>query len=475
MEVSNFLEKIEKAEGTEEKRYAIEDLIDSEQVDERVIDTLADYLKIDDSGLRDVCSRFFKYIDDDHKVYATKKIAELILETEITARNLAGDILISYGYTAVEHLLPYTGHHDMDVRKFALDIVGLNGTEAELDYIYQLIDDPDTNVRMSVFEAVGNICERLDPEDENELVYFRRTTDFLIENFAKEEDNQVFIVEALAKMGLPESEDFLIEILNKEEDFFLQIACIDALGLKCMRYDICEQLLEVIGNFNELVQPVILKTINAIAFRLGTPVELPHELRYIAHNALEDDNEDVKMSGIISLGKHVLPADVPYLANIYDSLEFEAQSYVIELLLVHSSDEVIDYFLNEYLQTAIVSSLINKDLDLLNVIIALSGEIDADRRKKIFDRIIEIAVVHAKGSSVEVVEYISEYDRETAINKLRCMINAGCSEDIAEVLELVLQLQLTELAEDTQKLAECGDDIILDKLGRINEMTTNGK
>ncbi len=467
LQVTDLVKRIEEADEINEKRNSIQDLIDLGNTNDEVVGAICEYLKVDDRGMRDVCSRFFLNIDEEHRDLAASHVVKLIELTDITLRNIAGDILLNYGYTAIPHLIPYLQCHDMDVRKFALDIIGIDGGENELDFIYPMISDKDKNVRMSVFEAIGNICTKL-PEDEDYYLAHRvEATEFMIEHYAEEEENRVFIIESLAKMGLQEAEDFLLRVISDEEDFFLQIAAIDALALKCERIEICDNLLMRIAEFDELVQPVVLKTVNAIAFRVGEHIPLDDSYRFIAHNAIRDEDEDIRMAGIISLGDEIQNDDVCLLAQVYDQLNQDVQGYILERIIINSPCNVISHFLNEYFQQSVSSSIVNREIEMLSIITNFAGEMPDDRLEKIIHHIVELVIKIVKDGENDIIEFLLVYCRDMVLDKLRQMISESSGEMLAEILDLILHFELVELQDSLPTTDSISDEVIIDKINII--------
>jgi len=381
METNDLVKKIKDAESIEDKRIAIEELIELGHPTEPVIEILCEYMKVEDRRLRDVCSRFFHHLEED-----------------------------------------------------------------------------------------GNIVSKMPEEDDYYLGFRVEATEFMRKYYAKEEDNKVFIIEALAKMGIPEAENFLLETLSNEDDFFLQIACIDALALKSKRVDVCYQLLGDIAGYDEIVQPIILKTVNAISFRLGEVIPLDEAYRYIAHNAMLDSDGDIKTSGIISLGEKYIKDDIPFITKALISVSGVCvmQDYIMERLLLNSDIDVLTSAIDAYMLEAMNISL-SKDLELIHAINEFSEDMERQKIMIIYNQIIDFVIHKAKGSSIDTIELIISYEREILVNQFTEMIRDENNENLIEVLDVIIQLQISELYGPVTELEGITEETIVEKINQIKE------
>lgn len=77
------------------------------------------------------------------------------------ARNSAIEALVHIGAEAVDALLKALKTHDVDVRKFVVDILGDMKDPRAAPRLISVLDDPDENIRVATAEALGKIKDRM--------------------------------------------------------------------------------------------------------------------------------------------------------------------------------------------------------------------------------------------------------------------------------------------------------------------------
>lgn len=442
----DFKEKIKQVQDTEElgqRRELIQELLDDNVINNDIIDILCINLKFDDHGLRDICSLGLTQLSEDFQCYAAAQVVKYIETRDIVIRNLAGDLLIKYGNCGVSSLVPYLSDDDFDIRKYALDIIGLNDGTEHLDMIYQMLDDPDTNVRASAAEAIGNICFKLEDDDENTII----ASETLIEYYENDEEDKIYIIDALAKIARPENESFIIDKMTTEEDVFIQFSCIEALSLNGQSKELCYKLLEELPNNTKMIQPVILKTINAIAFRIEENIELPMDLRYIAHNAILDDDQDIQAAGLLALGDIILPEDIQIILQQLNAFDYETKAFVVQLILFNTDNETMQLFIEQFMQSD-DSSQINIALDILTISAEFFSEISEEKRQIIFITMLKYAIINFKGYSIDIIDFLLNNDRELTIAVLTQLLDEFSNTfDIIELLDSIQKLSIIEFKE----------------------------
>ncbi|MBI5464515.1 MAG: HEAT repeat domain-containing protein [Ignavibacteriales bacterium] len=170
-------------------------------------------------GVRDVASRSLLTIGG---VRVASGIVEYIADTNIVTRNLASELLVQLGDAAVQALQPYLHDKDRDIRKFAVDILGLIGNPSTVDNIISLLRDGDENVAISAIEALGNIKSRAAIGALKDVFSF---TGF----------SGASVAEAFGKIGDEESAEYLLVLFSRastmpEADPLVRFALIEALA-----------------------------------------------------------------------------------------------------------------------------------------------------------------------------------------------------------------------------------------------------
>jgi HEAT repeat protein len=175
------------------RRHAAEELAASDGYSS--IAGLTAALRDENKGVREAAQRSLLSLGSEQ---VARSVVDYIAETNIVTRNIASDILVQMGPLSVKALLPLLYESDRDVRKFAVDILGLIGDSASVSRIIPLLDDPDDNVVFSVAEALGNIRseEAVQP---------------LCTAYENHADAKSVAAEALGKIGGQEAAKFLLK------------------------------------------------------------------------------------------------------------------------------------------------------------------------------------------------------------------------------------------------------------------------
>ncbi len=190
-----------------------------------IVDKLIELLKDEDIGVRDavvsaILSIFGEFENSRRRI--VEGVCELLCCEDIGLKNLSAEILVKIGKDAVDELVKLANHNDKDVRKMAIDTLGLIKESSVVPFLKEKLNDPDPNVVVSAVEALGNIG------DEGVI-------DVLIDSFSKFEFAQIPIVEAVGKIGEKSQNkdvifDFLIEVFESADDPILKSAVIESLG-----------------------------------------------------------------------------------------------------------------------------------------------------------------------------------------------------------------------------------------------------
>lgn len=406
MIMENYKNIVEMSINTDEIIDAINNLISQHEFDEKLIPIYVKYLNSDNMGLRDASYRILINYPEQLKSKVAENVAPMIETRAIIFRNLAGDILLKLGLPSVKHLVKYLKVEDFDVRKFACDIIGLVDDGKMLDTVMQLYDDSDTNVVLSSIEAVGNIFYNNQTNVDKQHI-----TASLIELF--ETNNEVLkpqITETLGKIGGKDAENFLLNILRYEQDFFVKIAAIDSLAIVGSDIEICNMLLSEINEYPFDIQTVVLKTAIAIGYRIESLPELPPEGRDIARRALIDSDTDISSAGLVALGSSYFKEDIKNLIIFYEKADYDTQQYIQYNLFENSGIEVVSEFLNQVFDCHINQDTATINLDLISTLQSIWGNITQERKPFILKVVCKLILNSDCINNNELIELLAKFN-----------------------------------------------------------------
>lgn len=180
---------------------------------------LAAALRDAHQGVRDAAMRSLLAVGGEE---TARLVASYITDTNIVTRNLAGSILTQLGPSSVPAILPYLKDPDHDVRKFAVDILGIIRQHNTVDAIIPLLDDEDANVVVSAAEALGNIGNP-------------KALPSLLETFSAHEYARTVVLEAIGKIHDPSvlpfvERTFAQAVQEANTDPLLLFTLVEALG-----------------------------------------------------------------------------------------------------------------------------------------------------------------------------------------------------------------------------------------------------
>lgn len=149
--------------------------------------------------------------------FVSKELVPLLGSERIEIRNIVADILTRFGDAAVEDLIDALKHGNEDVRKFAADILGLNGSLLAVKGLCKSsFEDEVDNVSSAAVMALGKIGS----PDALETLYKVVTEKVDVRGEA---------IEAIGLIGDEKSAEFLESQLGHGTTL-IQYAVIDALG-----------------------------------------------------------------------------------------------------------------------------------------------------------------------------------------------------------------------------------------------------
>lgn len=372
MVFEDLIDKFQNDPLPEVRRRAADDLIANNMINEISIKAFANGLLDNDIGIRDVCQRALLDTPEEFKALSAIAVAPYINMREIELRNLAGEILTKLGAPSVSILLPYLKSNDFDVRKFACDILGLIADEGIVSYVTPLLSDHDKNVQLSAVETLGNL------RAESAL-------DALIMVYENFDEIKPAVIESIGKIGGDNSESYLLEQLDNESDIFLQTTIIDALSFNAKSIDISYKLLAKMPRSNIEMQKIMLMTAFAISFRLEEKLLMPDDLRYVSHQGLLEEDENIMVASLISLGNVYRIEDIKPLIGVISKEQSDINQQIMYNLTVNSSVNEITYFFESFF---ILEDITDTQIDIIDYLPLFWNEIPIENKEAIIDALL---------------------------------------------------------------------------------------
>ena len=253
------------------------------------IAALAAALRDENKGVRDAALRSLSQIGNKN---VARAVVEYLADPNITTRNLAAELLMQLRGESLEALLPSLYDADQDVRKFVVDILGVNGSTDAVPHLIKLLSDADDNVVISAIEALGNI--------RSEIAIPALMTAFSEIDYAK-----ATTAEAIGKIGGTKATEFLLTQINKcvgepAADPLVLYALLEAIGL--IGYDKAFfELCNHIGRVKGKLRRILLHAIIRIGERCTLTMENADIVKKDFIDALNDRNAAIQVSAVKGL------------------------------------------------------------------------------------------------------------------------------------------------------------------------------
>ena len=124
-----------KSEDAAERREVAEELM-TQEIDESLVIELTKLLEDVDKGVRDAVCFTLAYNGNPD---ITKFVVPYISSSDISVRNLAGDIILKIGVPAIPKCVDYIDKGNDDDQKFLIDLIGLIGTDEGIPKIREIL------------------------------------------------------------------------------------------------------------------------------------------------------------------------------------------------------------------------------------------------------------------------------------------------------------------------------------------------
>jgi len=289
-EIKQYIATLLSSDDPASRRRAAEEL--SESTGFAPIAALAAALRDENQGVRDAATRSLSSIGTKN---VARAVVEYLADDNITTRNLAASLLMHLKDESTEALLPYMYDRDHNVRKFVVDIVGMNGTREAAPHLVKLLQDPDENVVISTVEALGNVGSA-------------EAVAALAKTFDRHPYLRATAAEALGKIGGTAANDFLLSTFQRmvkdpASDPLVLYTVIEALGVvggKATYDALVQSLVSVRGKLRRVLINALVKMGERCGQLEGCATLRKEDLL----DAMQDEDVEIQMSAAKGLGLH---------------------------------------------------------------------------------------------------------------------------------------------------------------------------
>lgn len=334
-------------------------------------------------------------------------------ERNAPLRNMAVEVLGRVGskdLDSVSHLLK---DNDMDIRRFAADIVGTIGDKRGVPPLIAALKDENPNVRSSAANSLGLIGEKAAIMP-------------LINSLEDEKDEWVIfsIIEALGKVGDKRIIEHLTPFLEGESEL-LVIATVEALK----RFNVpivAATLIQLLQHANEGVRGEVLKTLVDMLASCLDCFPRKSMIKTLSDqllSSLASDDEEITFAAVKGLGIIKEKDAVKRLIKLLKGLENEEKIRLIydALLQISDEDALINAVISYQSETPIpVIDLLGemKSKKAAGHLIDIFENADRERKRAIALALGSIGGLDALDFLAEALEEESGYVRQEAAEAL---------------------------------------------------------
>ena len=253
------------------RAHALDDLRDKASPS-MIARTAAPLLADPDPGLRERAAHLLTSLSDPRA--AAAEVAPFIAHDNITTRNLAGEVLVDLGRSAVDALAPYLRDDDHDVRKFAIDVLAQLPANRLAHAIADMLDDPDANVQLAAVDALGALGAW-------------QYSAALLDLYADEPLARPDILHAMGQFG-PHADLDLLERGLQDDQPVVQLAAAEALASQDDP-EVIDLLLGQVDKVDPMARPVVLHSIIMLCTNYPQYQQtLPGQLKHAFLDMLDD-------------------------------------------------------------------------------------------------------------------------------------------------------------------------------------------
>lgn len=308
----DVIKKILDTNETEKIRTTVENFQLVEMPD-KVVEYVSAKLLSDDNGVKDTITRILSHNKNSN---IPNYLVPYISSENISARNLAGEILLNRKNESIRAMLEYLPDANDDDQKFIIDILGLIGDPAPADEIVSVLRySRDENVILACVEALGNIRSAKGFDD-------------LIGIYEQNELFRPTVIEAMGKIGSPECVNFINQNYYGTDEL-TKYSLIESLG-EIGNEDSFNMLINDIQYLENAYKWVAIETIGKLEEKFQ--LELPKDIA-LKNSLLETlENADLQYK----------KAAIRLISLFHD------KDILAKVLEIYGKDEEIDFRLKDY-------------------------------------------------------------------------------------------------------------------------------
>ena len=444
-------------------KIEILDQLVEKELSNEMCSCIADLIQDDDKGLRNAATSFIK---NNRNPKFPGLIAHFITSSDLSIRNLAGEILIDLGTLSVEPLIDFNHQDDNDTLKFIIDILSLIGDQRASLFIMGILSTTENdNVILACLEALGNI--RFDGAIEVMILFYDR--------------NELYkptVVEGLGKIGSKTALEFLVERFPNEDELtkYSILESMGSLGDINTFFFLLEQMSEISG---PMVLPLIM-SLSALKKKCYLDIPFDNRMKNLLLYTIAEGTPEHKKTAfnlidtfddkdILSASLHLLGDDFE-LDNLIRSKIFRNADFIyveISRLLnqnPHNLKNILELFISTINYVKDFSVQLNITMmDVRNIVHGVSGLLSH------YDEEVRRAAM----------EILFELDQESALLFVDVMSNDENNWNRLRLLEIIENIPGTEFNSVIQKLVNDEDKMIRERaaysagIKKINQLSIN--
>lgn len=322
------------------------------ELDDESLSFLVSFISDNDKGIRS-CLTICLTDSEDERL--PKMLVKYISSSEISIRNLAGEILVNMNSGSVDAILDYLNKSEnYDDQKFCIDLLGLIKDNRAEETIIKLLDaTKDQNVKLSCIEALGKL-----------KTY--SAIDQIINCYEEDELYKPTVNEALGKIGSKKALKFMLEKYSIEDDL-TKYSIIEGLGL-IGDIDTFFFLLSELNNVSEPLTWVILTSVYQLREKFNLDVPFDDKVKTTVLNTIYNAQPEFKKAAVHLLkefnDKEILSACLQSMG--YD---FELDEILKSKVLENSEQAVLSFpvtLKKELKNVEIILGLVDEVIESLN-------------------------------------------------------------------------------------------------------------
>ncbi|KAF0152312.1 MAG: hypothetical protein FD143_1234 [Ignavibacteria bacterium] len=448
--------------GTPDEKIEILYSLTESDLNDKCIKAISELVKDQDKGVRNAAS--MQIINFGLPQFAYQ-VVPFVASSDISVRNLAGEILLKLGTNSVDAMIQYDHQNDDDNLKFIIDILGLIGDKrASLFIMGVLSESENDNVILACIEALGNI-------------HYDGAVDVLMLFYDRNELYKPTTVEALGKIGSREALVFLVQKFSQEDEL-TQYSILESLG----QLGDMETYFFLLEQVNTISGPLILPLITSVAllkerYQLDIPydnrmksllmytiLEGTLENKKIAFNLIETfEDKDVLFTSLTLLGEDYELDDM-IKTKLFGNCEY----VFLEIArVINSQPKNLRHILSMFQQA--IAYVTEYQIQINVPMLELRGLTQS------ISGLLNSADEEVRRASMEILFTL---DPETALLFIDSMLNDENMWNRIRLVELLEQYPLEAVEAPLQKLSKDEDEMVCDRASfvynyKINNVSAN--